>query len=91
MLVQLRHQSQAIFADDPSRLVAVFMILESMVHWNSCHPNIYTWFQRITFWIEPQNRRMLGDVVAQQDHIHVVVKQLFVFTRWFLPFQFAGH
>jgi len=30
---------------------------------------------------------MLRDNVAQQNHINVVVKVLFLLTRWFLPFQ----
>ena len=33
---------------------------------------------------------MLCDSVAQQNHINVVVKVLFLLTRWFLSFQFAG-
>ena len=33
---------------------------------------------------------MLCDSVFEQDHINVVVKVLFLLTRWFLPFQFAG-
>jgi len=33
---------------------------------------------------------MLRDSVFEQDHINVVMKVLFLPTRWFLPFQFAG-
>ena len=90
MLVKLWHQSHAVFPDDPSRFVAVFVIFESMTDRNSCHPNIHTRLQRIAFWIEPENRRMLRDSVFEQDHINIVVKALFLLTRWFLPFQFAG-
>ena len=32
---------------------------------------------------------MLSDSVFEQDHINVVVKILFLLTRWFLPFQLA--
>ena len=34
---------------------------------------------------------MLRDSVFEQDHINVVMKVLFLPTRWFLPFQFAGN
>ncbi len=33
---------------------------------------------------------MLRDSIFEQDHINVVMKVLFLLTRWFLPFQFAG-
>src|SRR5438094_2620359 len=90
MFVKLRHESQAVFPDDPSRFVGVFVIFESMVDWNSCHPDIHTRLQRIAFRIEAEDRRMLRDSVFEQDHINVVMKVLFLLTRWFLPFQFAG-
>jgi hypothetical protein len=59
-----------------------------MIDRNSRHPHVHTRLQRIAFGIEPQNRRMLCDSVSEQDHINVVVEQLFLLTRWFLPFQF---
>jgi hypothetical protein len=62
-----------------------------MVDWNSRHPDIDTRLQRIAFRIEAQDRRMLRDSVFEQDHINVVMKVLFLLTRWFLPFQFAGN
>ena len=34
---------------------------------------------------------MLRDSVFEQDHINVVMKVLFLLTRWFLPFQFTGN
>ena len=34
---------------------------------------------------------MLRDSIFEQDHINVVMKVLFLLTRWFLPFQFAGN
>jgi hypothetical protein len=34
---------------------------------------------------------MLCDSIFEQDHINVVMKVLFLLTRWFLPFQFAGN
>ena len=40
MFVKLRHQSHAIFPDDPSRFIAVFVILESVIDWDSRHPDI---------------------------------------------------
>ena len=89
MFVKLRYESHAIFPDDPSRFVAVPVIFESVIDRNSCHPNIHTRFQRIAFRIEPQNRRMLCDSIAQQNHINVVVKIFFRLTRWFLSFQFV--
>ena len=90
MFVKLWHQSHAIFPDDPGRFVAVPVIFESVVDRNSCHPHIHTRLKRIAFRIEAQDRRMLGDSVFEQDHIDVVVKVLFLLTRWFLPFQFGG-
>ena len=62
-----------------------------MVDWNSRHPDIDARLQRIAFRIEAQDRRMLRDSVFEQDHINVVMKVLFLPTRWFLPFQFAGN
>ena len=90
MFVKLRHQSQAIFLDDPGRFVAVFMIFKSMVDRDSSHPNIHARLQRISFRIESQNRRMFCHSVLQQDDINIVVKRFFVLKRWFLPFQLAG-
>jgi hypothetical protein len=90
MFVKLRHQSHAIFPDDPGRFVAVPVIFESVIDRNSCHPHIYTRLKRIAFRIEAQNRRMLRDSVFEQDHINVVVKVLVLLTRWFLSLQFAG-
>ena len=87
MLVKLWHQSHAVFPDDPGRFVAVFVIFESMIDRNSRHPNINAGLQRIAFRVEPQNRRMLCDRVLQQNHINIVVKVLFLSTRWFLRFQ----
>ena len=91
MFKQLRHQSHAIFPDDPGRFVAVPVIFESVIDGNSCHPNIYAGLQWIAVRIEAQNRRMVCDSVTQQNHINVVVKVLFLLTRWFLSFQFAGN
>ena len=90
MFVKLRHQSHAIFSDDPGRFVAVPVIFKSVIDGNSCHPNIYAGLQWIAFRIEPQNRRMLCDSVAQQNYINVVVIVFFLLPRWFLSFQFVG-
>lgn len=87
MFIKLWHQSHAVFPDDPSRFVAVFVILESMIDRNSRHSNINAGLQQIAFGIKPQNRRMLCDRVLQQNHINIVVKVLFLSTRWFLRFQ----
>ena len=91
MFVKLRHESHAVFPNDPSRFVGVFVIFESMVDWNSRHPDIDARLQRIAFRIKAQDRRMLRDSIFEQDHINVVMKVLFLLTRWFLPFQFAGN
>jgi hypothetical protein len=65
MFVKLRHESQAVFPDNPSRFVAVFVIFESMVDWNSGHPDIDARLQRIAFGIKAQDRRMFCDSIAQ--------------------------
>jgi hypothetical protein len=65
MFVKLRHESQAVFPDNPSRFVAVFVIFESMVDWNSRHPDIDARLQWIAFRVEPQDRRMFCDSIAQ--------------------------
>ena len=91
MFVKLRHESHAVFPNDPSRFVGVLVIFESMVDRNSRHPDIDARLQRIAFRIETHDRRMLRDSVFEQDHINVVMKVLFLLTRWFLPFQFAGN
>ena len=62
-----------------------------MVDWNSGHPDIDARLQRIAFGVKAQDRGMLRDSVFEQDHINVVVEILFLLTRWFLPFQFAGN
>ena len=62
-----------------------------MVDWNSRHPDINARLQRIAFRIKAQGRRMLRDSIFEQDHINAVMKVLFLLTRWFLPFQFAGN
>ena len=91
MFVKLRHESHAISPDNPSRFVAVFVIFESMIDRNSCHPHIHTRLQRIAFRIKAQDRRVFRDSVFEQDHINAVMKVLFLLTRWFLPFQFAAN
>ena len=90
MLVKLWHESDAVVPDNPRRFVAISVIFESVIDWNSRHPHVDAWLERIAFPIEAQDRRMLCDSVFQQDHIYVMVKVLFFLTRWFFPFQFAG-
>jgi hypothetical protein len=51
MFVELRHQSHAIFPDDPSRFVAVFVIFESVINGESCHPDVNAGLQWIAFGI----------------------------------------
>jgi hypothetical protein len=51
VFVKLWHQSHAIFPDDPSRFIAVFVIFESLINRESCHPDINAGLQRITFGI----------------------------------------
>ena len=65
MFVKLRHESEAVFPDDPSRFVGVFVIFESLVDWNSRHPDIDARLQWIAFRVEPQDRRMFCDSIAQ--------------------------
>ena len=62
-----------------------------MVDWNSRHPDIDARLQWIAFRIKAQDRRMLRDSIFEQDYINAVMKVLFLLTRWFLPFQFAGN
>ena len=90
IFVKLWHQSHSIFPDDPRRFVAVFVILEAMIDRNSCHANIDAGLQWIPFRVEPQNGRMVCDSVLQQNHVNVMVKWIFLLTRWFLRLQFAG-
>ena len=78
MLVKIWHQSHAIFPDNPSGLVAILMVFESMVDRNSCHPDIHTRLQRIAFRIQSQNGRMLCDSIAQENHVNIVVEILFL-------------
>ncbi len=91
MFVKLRDESHAVFPDNPRRFVAVFVIFESMVDWNSRHPDIDARLRRIAFRIKVQDRKMLRDSIFEQDYINAVMKVLFLLTRWFLPFQFAGN
>jgi hypothetical protein len=63
------------------------VIFESVIDWNPCHPDIHARFQRIAVWIEPQNRRMFCDTVAEENHINIVVKVFFFLKGWVLPVQ----
>ena len=74
MFEQLRHQSNSIFSDNPSGFVTVFVILESVINRNAGHADVNARFKRIAVWIEPQNGRMFGDRVIEQNHVNVVVK-----------------
>ena len=74
MFVKLWHQPHAIFPHDPGRFITVFVIFESVIDWNSCHPDVNAWLQRVAFGIQPQNGRMLCDSIAQQNHVNVMVK-----------------
>ena len=87
MFVKLWQQSNAIFPDDPSRFVALFVIFESVIDWQSGHADIDAGLQWIMVGIEPQNGRMLSDSIAQENHVDVMVKRLFLLTRWPLNFQ----
>jgi len=90
MFIELWHQSHAIFADDPGRFVAVFVIFKPVIDGDSRHPNIHAGLQWIASRVDPQNGTMLCHSVLQQDYINVVVKRFFVLKRWFLTFQLAG-
>src|SRR6266436_3290342 len=63
------------------------MIFKSVFHWNAGHPNVNTWFLRIAFRVEPENRAMLCHGVIEQNHVNVVVEGWFL--RWSSrsPFQ----
>ena len=90
MFVKFGHQSHAVFADDPGRFVAVFVIFESVVDRNSCHPDVDAGLQWISVRVESQDGAMLCDSILQQNHINVVMERLVLLKRWFLSFQFAG-
>jgi len=89
MLVKLWHQSHAIFPHDPGGFIAVFVIFESVIDWNSCHSDVNAWLQRVAFGIQPQNGRMLRDGIAQQNYVNVMVKPLFLLKVCCLPFHLA--
>jgi hypothetical protein len=52
MFVKLWHQSHAIFPDDPSRFITVFVIFESVIDRDSCHSDIHAGFQGIALRIQ---------------------------------------
>ena len=87
MLVKVWHQAYAVLPHDPSRFIAVFVILESVIDWDSCHADIDARLEWIAFGIQPQNRRMLCDGITQQNHVDVVVKRLFLRKPSALRFQ----
>ena len=66
------------------------MVFESMIDRNTCHANVHAGLQRIPLGIEPQNSRMLCDIVVEKNYINVVVKARLLPTRSFLPFHFKG-
>ena len=66
VFVKLWHQAHAIFPHDPGRFIAVFVILESVIDWDSCHADIDARLEWIAFGIQPQNRRMSCDGITQQ-------------------------
>ena len=65
------------------------MIFESVIDWQSGHADIDAGLQGIMVGIQPQNGRMLSDSIAQENHVDVMVKRLFLLTRWSLNFQSA--
>ena len=90
MFVELWHQSDPVFPDDPGGFVAVLVVFESVINPDSGHPNIDAGLRCIAFRIQPNDGRVLGDSIAEQNHIHVVMKRLFLLGRASLRFQSAG-
>ena len=52
MFVKFWQQSDAIFPDDPSRFIAVLVIFESVIDWDSCHSHINAGLQWIASGIQ---------------------------------------
>src|SRR5438270_13751737 len=77
MLIELRDQPKTVFSDNPRSLVTMAMILETMLRQKSAHADINAWFARIAFWIRPQNRRMIGRLIAKQHNVDVMMKLCF--------------
>jgi hypothetical protein len=63
------------------------VILKSLIDRDSSHPDIDAGLQGITFGIQAQNRRMLYDSVAQQNHVNVMMKRLFLVKASSVPFN----
>src|SRR5205809_1851153 len=74
ILVHLRQQSDTIFPDQPSRLVSVLVILESMIDRQSRHSNVDNRFGWIALGIALQNGPILERSSREQNDVHVVMK-----------------
>jgi hypothetical protein len=91
MLIKFWHQSHPIFPHNPSRFIVVFVIFESVIDRESSHPNIDAGLERIALGIQPQNRRMLCHSIAQQNHVNVMMKCLFLLKPCSLRFQHVSN
>src|SRR5438309_8004207 len=77
MLIELRDQAKTVFSDNPRRLVTMAVILEAMLRQKSAHADVNAWLARIAFWICPQNRWMLGRLIAKLHNVDVMMKLCF--------------
>jgi hypothetical protein len=76
MFVKLWHQAQAVFPEDPSRFIAVFVIFQSLINGNPRHTNVNAGFRLLAFRIEPQNRRMLENGRIEENDVDAVMQFL---------------
>src|SRR5689334_18353482 len=74
MLVHPGQQSNTVFPDQPSRLVSILMILESMIDRQSCHSNVDNRLGWIALRIALQNGPILQRSFREQNDVHAVMK-----------------
>jgi hypothetical protein len=49
------------------------MTFETVINWQSGHPDMHARLQWIALGIEPQNRCVLSNSILKQDHINAVM------------------
>jgi hypothetical protein len=68
MLIKLGHQFETVFSNHPCGLVTIFVILESVINWQTCHADVDTWLALIARGIG-RKTGVLGDSIIEQNDV----------------------
>lgn len=72
--VEFRQEPDPIFVDGPGGFVAVLVILKAMLHRETRHADIDARLGGIAFWIQPQDGRVPGHRVIEEDDVDIVME-----------------